>query len=251
MKLTLEGKTAVVSGASGVVGYQIVKQFLKDGMNVGTLHSRNAKALMTEDWLKDYDGQFLSLSIEITDPITKFYERFGKLDVLVIGQGWPPVHKEIEEISDDYWHSVITSNLTRSFTLVQKALPYLLKSPAPRVIYLVSTEARKGAEFDGIPYTAAKGGVISLTFSLAKMLAKHGITVNAVAMGGIYNKPYPVGDGDQDEEYADYSKLVTQIPLGRLAKPEDISAAVCYLASDEASFITGEILNVNGGLFMG
>lgn len=251
MELTLKNRVAVISGASGLVGYEIVQQFLRSGMNVGTLHSRRAKALMVNDWLKEYDDCYFSLSIEETNRISKFNSRFGGIDVLVIGQGWPPVSHEIEEISPEYWHSVIQSNLTRSFQLVQESLPYLRKSSAPRIIYLVSSEARTGAEYDGIPYSTAKGGLISLTFSLARALAPNGITVNAVAMGGIYNKPYPVGDGDQNEQFADYSGLVEKIPLGRLAKPEDVSAAVCFLASEEASFITGEILNVNGGLAMG
>ena len=82
----------------------------------------------------------------------------------------------------------------------------------------MSSEARTGAEFDGIPYSTAKGGLISLTFSLARSLAPDRITVNAVAMGGIYNKPYPVGDGDENEQFADYTEMVEKIqPLDILA----------------------------------
>jgi len=250
---TLAGRTALVSGAAGVVGYEIVQQFLREGMNVVTLHSRKAKAEMTEQWLQEHGDRFLSLSGRsgFDEVMARVSEKFGRLDVLVSAHGWPPVNQEIEAITDDYWDAVVTSNLTRSFRLMQKALPYLKKSPAPRIIFTVSAEARTGGLYDGLAYTAAKGGVISMTYSAARRLAQYGITVNAVAMGGIYNKPYPVDGEAPEEDLPDYAEMLDQIPLGRLGKPEDICAAVCYLASEEAGFVTGEILNVNGGLFMG
>lgn len=102
---------------------------------------------------------------------------------------------------------------------------------------------------DGLAYTAAKGGVISLIYSASKRLAKFGITVNGVAMGGIYNQPLPVGDENPEEVMPNYANFVNQIPIGRLGMPEDVSAAVCFLASEEASFITGAILKVDGGLY--
>lgn len=206
---------------------------------------------MTTDWLKAYGDQFLSLSVEASDPVTRIAEKFGGIDVLVVGQGWPPVNQEISEITDEFWNAVVRSNLTRSFQLMQKALPYLKKSTTPRIIFLVSAEARSGGLYDGLAYTAAKGGVISMIYSAARRLAQYGITVNAVAMGGIYNKPYPVVGEDIEESLPDYTEMLDKIPLGRLGKPEDVCAAVCYLASEEASFVTGEILNVNGGLVMG
>ena len=251
MNLTLKGRTALVSGGSGLVGLEIVRQFLEEGMNVGTLHSRKEKAWMTEKWLHEYDDRFLSLSGDFGEALARVHEKFGRLDVLVSTHGWPPVNQEIDDITDDYWDAVVTSNLTRSFRLMQKALQYLKKSPAPRIIFLASAEARSGGFYDGLAYTAAKGGVISMTYSAARRLAQYGITVNAVAMGGIYNRPYPVGDEDPEEKLPDYTEMLDHIPLGRLGKPEDICAAVCYLASEEACFVTGEILNVNGGLFMG
>ena len=249
--LTLKGRTAVVSGGSGKVGYEIVQQFLEEGMNVATFHSSNEKAEMTERWLKRYGNRFMSSSGDIVEYFEKINERYGGIDVIVCGQGWPPDNQEIEDMTTDYWNGVIYSNLTRSFQLMQKALPYLRRSPAPRIIFLTSCEARTGGLSDDLAYTAAKGGVISLTYGAARRLAREGITVNAVAMGGIYNKPYPVGDENKENELPDYASMQDLIPLGRLGKPEDISTAVCYLASEEAGFITGEVLNVNGGLFMG
>lgn len=251
MNLTLKGRTALVSGGFGLIGFEIVQRLLDNGMNVGTLHSRKEKACMTTQWLKEHGDRFLSLSGDISEVLTKVNEKFGGLDVLVSAHGWPPVNQEMENISDDYWEAVIRSNLTISFRLMQRSLPYLKKSPAPRIIFMTSAEARFGGQNDGLAYSAAKGGVISLTYGAARRLAKYGITVNAVAMGGIYNKPYPVDGEEPEENLPDYTKMIHQIPLGRLGKPEDICAAVCYLASEEASFITGEILNVSGGLFMG
>jgi len=251
MHLTLQGRTALVSGGSGLVGLEIVRQFLAAGMNVGTLHSRKEKAWMTAEWLRDQADRVITLSGDYSESLAKIIEKFGRLDVLVSSQGWPPVNQDIEDISDSDWDGAVRSRLTMGFRLMQKALPYLKHSPAPRIIFLVSAEARSGGLFDGLAYTAAKGGVISMTYSAARRLARYGITVNAVAMGGIYNKPYPVGDEMPGRPLPDYSGLQSQIPLGRLGKPEDISAAVCYLASEQAGFVTGEVLNVNGGLSMG
>ena len=235
---TLEGRTALVSGAAGVVGYEIVQQFLREGMNVVTLHSRKAKAEMTEKWLQEHGNRFLSLSGrsgfgEVMDRVD---EKFGRLDVLVATHGWPPVNQGIDDITEDYWDAVVTSNLTRSFLLMQKALPHLKKSLAPRIIFMVSAEARSGGLVDGLAYTAAKGGVVSMTYGAARRLAQYGITVNAVAMGGIYNKPYPVDGEAPEEDLPDYTGMLDQIPIGRLGKPEDVCAAVCYLASEEAGF---------------
>jgi 3-oxoacyl-[acyl-carrier protein] reductase len=248
--LTLKGRTAVVSGGSGKVGYEIVRQFLVEGMNVATFHSRIEKAEMTERWLKIYGNRFMSSAGDISGYFEKINEKFGGIDVIVCGQGWPPDNQEIEDLTNEYWNSVIYSNLTRSFQLMQEGLPYLRRSPAPRIIFLASCEARTGGLRDDLAYTAAKGGVISLTYGAARRLAREGITVNAVAMGGIYNKPYPVGDENQENEMPDYTSMKDLIPMGRLGKPKDISTAVCYLASEEAGFVTGAVLNVNGGLFM-
>jgi 3-oxoacyl-[acyl-carrier protein] reductase len=249
--LKLKGRTAVVTGGSGLVGYRIVQQFLEEGMNVAAFHSREEKAVMTKKWLKEYGNRFISFSGDIVKCMDNVNERFGGIDVLVCGQGWPPDNQEMEDITKDYWNAVLASNLTVSFYLIQKVIPYLKKSRAPRIILLTSCEARTGGVNDGLAYTAAKGGVISLTYCAARRLARDGITVNAVAMGGIYNKPYPVGDEGPEYKLPDYAGIQNQIPLGRLGRPEDISTAVCYLASEEAGFITGEVLNVNGGLFMG
>ncbi len=88
-------------------------------------------------------------------------------------------------------------------------------------------------------------------FSSARRLAKFGITVNAVAMGGIYNQPFPLKGGDPDEKLPDYSTIIDQVPLGRLGKPKDICAAVAFLASEEAAYVTGEVIKVDGGLCLG
>lgn len=248
MNLTLKGRTALITGGAGLVGFEIVKQFLMDGMNVGTVHSRQEKAWLTADWLRAYTDSFISLTRDDPDPAGKIFEKFGGIDVLVAGQGWPPLNQNIEDISLEYWISVVRSNLTGSFLFLQYAMPYLKKSPAPRVIFLVSSEALTGGSRDGLAYTAAKGGVIALMYSAARRLARYGITVNAVAMGGIYNKPFAVSGDDPEEILPDYSNMLDQIPLGRLGEPKDICTAVCYLASEEAAYVTGEVIKVDGGL---
>lgn len=220
-------------------------------MNVATFHSRQEKADMVEKWLKEYGERSVSFSGNVAAHLEEISVKFGHIDLLLCGHGWPPENQEMDQLAEDYWNSVVASNLKGTFYMMQRTLPYLKKSPAPRIISLVSCEARTGGLCDGLAYSAAKGGVISLTYSLARRLARYGITVNAVAMGGIYNKPYPIVDARPEYELSEYAGMLDQIPLGRLGTPEDIAAAVCYLASEEAGFVTGEVLNVNGGLFMG
>jgi len=252
--LTLQGRTAIVNGANGIVGSAIVRAFLENGMNVITWHGRPDKAQAMIDRYADYKDQFFAIGGGDTkEALEGICERFGGIDVVVAAQGFPPINQDFADIEKDYWNDVVRTNLYGSVPIIQNAIPFLQKSRAPRVIFLTSAEGKAGGFYDGLAYSAAKGGVIALTYGLAKRLAKDQITVNAVALGGIYNMEPAMPDEPKKDNIPDYADtdLVTKIPLGRLGRAEDVSAAVCYLASEEAGFVTGEILNVSGGLTMG
>lgn len=129
--------------------------------------------------------------------------------------------------------------------MIQKSLPYLKKSRAGRIINISSNAGRMGGYENSQSYTASKGGIISITMGIARQLAEDGITVNVVCPGTTQTEM----SVEYDEETM--SRLTSRIPLGRIGKPEDTAAAVCFFSSEEAGFITGAILDINGGMYMG
>ena len=129
--------------------------------------------------------------------------------------------------------------------MIQQALPYLEKSRYPRVINISSNAGRMGGYENGLAYSASKGGVIALTYGLARRLAPKGITVNCIAPGTIESNMSRC----YDESVR--NRLLSRFPIGRFGVPEDVAAAACFFASEESGFTTGAVLDVNGGLFMG
>ena len=136
-------------------------------------------------------------------------------------------------------------NLKASFFIIQKALPYLKKGNCPRVINISSNAGRMGGYANGMSYTASKGGVISLTYGLARHLARHGITVNCIAPGTIDSDMSRLRDQETQK------KLLDKFPLGRIGTSDEVAFAALYFASMESSFTTGAVLDINGGMFMG
>ncbi|MFB0547003.1 MAG: 3-oxoacyl-ACP reductase family protein [Anaerolineae bacterium] len=170
-------------------------------------------------------------------------ERFGCVDILVNNAGICPL-RSFEEISEEEWDRVLDVNLKGAFLCSQAVIKILRCNGWGRIINIASVAGKMGGVRVGVHYAASKGGMIALTLCLARQYAPYGITVNAIA-------PATVATGmikDWPEEAK--HKLVASIPLGRLGQPEDVAAAVVFLASDGASFITGEVLDVNGGFLM-
>jgi 3-oxoacyl-[acyl-carrier protein] reductase len=244
----MNGKVAVIAGGAGRIGFEISRRFCENGMHVAIFGSSKEKALETTGRLRECGGSCLPIECNVTDvnavrlAMAETNDRFGGIDVVISMQGWPSRKVKISEITDEYWNGVVSSHLTGSFHMLQQAIPYLEKSPAPRVVFMASHGARTGDSDEGLAYIAAKGGIVSMTYYAAHMLAKRGITVNCIATGGIYN------NYEQEE---DEVELIDRIPLGRLGTPEEVAAAVWYLVSEDAGFVTGEVLNVNGGLSVG
>jgi 3-oxoacyl-[acyl-carrier protein] reductase len=241
-------KVAVISGGAGRIRFEIARRFCENSMQVAIFGSSKEKALETAARLGECGGSCLPMECNVTKTeavrlaMAEVNDRFGGIDVVISMQGWPPKNQDITEITDEYWNGVISSHLTSSFHMLQQAIPYLEKSPAPRVVFMASHGARTGDSDEGLAYIAAKGGIVSMTYYAAHMLAKRGITVNCIATGGIYN------NYEQEE---DEVELIERIPIGRLGTPEEVAAAVWYLVSEDAGFVTGEVLNVNGGLSVG
>ena len=198
----------------------------------------------------DFGVEVLPLRCDITsteqveDVVAKALERFGRIDVLVNNAGTGAV-APAEEITDAQFENEFQIDLFGSFKVAREvAKRAMLPAKYGRIINISSNAGRMGGYANSQSYTASKGGVIAITKGIARQLAPRNITVNVVCPGTTeteMSKTY-------DEETR--KRLVGRIPLGRLGKPEDTAAAVCFFASEEAGFITGAVLDVNGGMYM-
>jgi 3-oxoacyl-[acyl-carrier protein] reductase len=258
---TLKGRTMIITGGAGNNGLAIIRSAVGAGMNVGIMSGTHEKAQgavkKLGDACKDHIIGFAQNpeapqnkgiygdGITQTDVLKWIYDRFGSIDVVVNGSGGH-IRKNMEETDKTFWHHSMEV-VEGVFFNTKLALPYLEKSAAPRVINLTTCEGRNGG-YDFCPsFAAARGGLLSLTTAMAKELGPKGITVNCVVLGPI-EQDVPDQDTMTIEKRA---SVLAHTPLGRLGVPEDVAGAVCFLASEEASFINGAILDVNGGLITG
>lgn len=248
---TLKNRVAVVIGGSRGIGFSIAKCFLQNKMNVAIISSNQdsvasaTKKLCGISVQKCY-GYVCDIKDEqkLKDILKDIYKDFGAIDVLINSAGILDT-ASIDEMSLEHWNDILSTNLTGTFFAIKHAIPYLEKSKHPRVINISSNAGRMGGFENGLAYTASKGGVISLTYGLARRLATKGITVNCIAPGTIKS--------EMSDQYDDstIARLMKRFPIGRLGNPEEIAVAACYFASEESGFTTGAVLDVNGGIFMG
>ncbi len=237
----MDRKVAVIAGGAGRIGFEICRTFCKSGMPLVILGSSKARAIDTARKLENYGGRCLAIGCNVVNSeavhhaMEQAADHFGGIDVVVSMQGWPPKKQEITEITEEYWNGVISSHLSGSFHMLQQAVPYLEKSTTPRVIFLASSGMFKGEEEEGLAYSVAKGGIVSLTYSAAKLLAHKGITVNCIATGGIHNV-YGLGNGID---------LNRQIPLDNYSTLNAICKTVSFLIDEAGSAISGEVFICN------
>lgn len=248
--LTLSGRTAVVTGGSKNIGLAIAKKFANCGMNVAILSVTEGSAMKESEEINNQGGVSIGIQCDVTDEysiesaLSKVNQKFGSIDVLVNSAGVLDMSK-IEEMTVDHWDKVMSINLRGTFLMIQKSLKYLEKSSTPRIINISSNSGRMGGFENGMAYSASKGGIIAMTYGIARQLAPKKITVNCVAPGTIES------DMLNARDEATRKRLLTRFPLGRFGTSDEVASAVCYFASIESGFTTGSVLDVNGGLFMG
>ena len=242
-------KTALVTGASRGIGFVVASQLAEAGFNLAICGTRQETIDQAAEKIRSASAvEVLASAVDVSerDQIQDFVKasvkHFGRLDVLVNNAGITRDNISMR-MKPEEWNAVIDTNLSSVFHAMQAALRPMMKARAGRIINISSVVAGMGNPGQ-LNYCASKGGVEAMTRSLAREVGSRGITVNAVAPGFIATD-MTAGLGDDA-----HAQLTSQIPLGRLGQPEDIAAAVCFLASDAAGYITGQVLHVNGGMHM-
>lgn len=242
--ISLDGKVALVTGASRGIGRAIAEQLAALGAKViGTATSEKGAAAIS-DYLGA--GQGLVLDVADTASIEQCLEtikaNFGDIDILVNNAGITRDNL-LMRMKDEEWFDIMQTNLTSVFRMSKAVMRTMMKKRFGRIITIGSVVGSMG-NAGQTNYAAAKAGVLGFTKSLAKEVASRGITVNAVAPGFI--------DTDMTKELSDEQKeaIFSQVPANRLGQPEEIAATVAFLASNQAAYITGETIHVNGGMYM-
>jgi len=241
----LEGQVAIVTGAARGIGLAIVTELADAGADlilVDSLPTEAAAAAVTER-----GGTAVQVRVDVTDrpafrsALEGAIATRGRVDVLVNNAGVVST-RGFAELGDDEWDRVLAVNLTAAFVSTQSVWSRMVAQRHGRLVYIGSRAARTGGNNAGPAYVASKGGIQALVIAAAKEGAPHGILANGVAPGPIRTEM------TQLASYQDESQAT---PLGRMGRPEEIAAAVRFLCSPAASFLTGTVLNVSGGAVMG
>ncbi|MEC7843126.1 MAG: SDR family NAD(P)-dependent oxidoreductase [Candidatus Latescibacterota bacterium] len=242
----LKAKTALVTGGGQGIGEAICRAFAAQGARVAVADIDPAAADATVGVLPGDEGLAVEMDVASTDSVRKGVERaiscFGHLDILVNNAGFV-TYTTVDDCSEEVWDRIFAVNLKGTFFCAQAAAGHMKDRGSGTIINMSSLAAKNGGLAAGPPYAAAKAGVLTLTITLARALAPHGIRVNGIAPGII--------DTQMTRGLSpDHAELARQIPLGEKGTPEDVAHCALFLASEEARHITGEIIDVNGGLFM-
>lgn len=250
----LVDKVVLVTGAAGGIGRALVRRFCEEGSRVVGL-DRDADGLHElSRQLEEYSGRLFAAPLDITDygavksTVKELCGEHGRIDVLVNNAGWD-VAAQFVDTAPEFWDKVIAINLKGPLNLQHAVLPFMIEAGGGRIISIASDAGRVGSSGESV-YSACKGGIIAFSKTLARETARQNIRVNAVCPGPTDTALLRsfVGEGEYGQKI--YDGLKRAIPLKRLGQPDDIPGIVAFLASDDAEFITGQVISVSGGLTM-
>lgn len=246
--LTLKGRTCVFAGATGNIGRGAVEALAKAGMNVimVTHNPESAGNIVSE--MKRFKGQVVAMSNDSSNEeiFKKIVSVFGSLDVVITTTGGLMTVMKPEDISNELLDEKLHHQVTEAYSMVRAAIPYLKNSEHGRVIFATSGGALDGFPGENIADSIARGGVVSMTYAFARVLADHKITVNCIARSGMINDHELKAVNDFD-----VAAIADRIPVRHIGTSEEFGAMVEYIVSEEADFVTGHVFNLTGGLYIG
>lgn len=253
--MRLAGKAAIVTGSSKGIGRTIAIALAREGAGV-VVNGREAKDIESvAEKINSSEGKALPFLADVTNVndvqrmVDKTLRTFGSIDILVNNAGGGSPSTLLEKIEPNLWEKEIRVNLTGAFLCSRAVIGQMKKQCSGRIINISSQAGRGSSELAGIPYASAKAGLLGFTRQLAREVGSYGILVNAVAPGVILS-------GERIEKKwlersnAERQEMLKAIPLGRLGRPGEVASVIVFLASEEASYITGAVIDVNGGRFM-
>jgi len=248
----LNGKVALVTGASSGIGRATAEALAAKGARVAiNFHRNEAGAAATRAQIVGAGGSAIVAQANVTraSEVQSLVERtvaeFGPIDILVNNAGSLVERLRILELTEERWDEVIDLNLKSAFLSCQAVAGSMMTRKTGTIVNVSSIAGRTGGALGSIHYSTAKGGLITFTKGLAKELGPFGVRVNAVSPG-VIDTPY-------HEQFSSPEMMKTytsQIPLGRIGTPEEVAKVICFLVSDAASYLTGETIEINGGMFM-
>jgi 3-oxoacyl-[acyl-carrier protein] reductase len=248
--ISLAGKAALITGGSRGIGAAAVKLFAQAGADV-VFNYNKAKdaAALVESEARKHGTRVEAFKADVSRHadnkklVDKTIERLGRLDILVANAGvWNPDDQPIEKMTEKQWDDMIRINLKSVYSVIHFAAGHMIKQKSGKIIPISSTAGQRGESLH-THYGASKGAIIALTKGLATELARHGILVNSVAPGWVATDM----SNAVLKSKAGQKMVAAAIPLGRAATAEEIAGPILFVASDLANFMTGEIINVNGG----
>ncbi|QGZ59602.1 2-hydroxycyclohexanecarboxyl-CoA dehydrogenase [Paraburkholderia acidiphila] len=250
----LEGKTVVVTGGGGGIGGATCRRFAAEGARVAVLDLSLEAALKVAEDIREKGGAALALRCDITNrseveaALQQVQAQLGPVDVLVNNAGWD-VFRPFTKTEPAQWEKLIAINLTGALHMHHAVLPGMVERKRGRIINIASDAARVGSSGEAV-YAACKGGLVAFSKTIAREHARHGITVNVVCPGPTDTAlfaEYKEGAGNPEKLLEAFQR---SIPLGRIGQPDDFPGAIVFFASDDANYITGQVLSVSGGLTM-
>jgi 3-oxoacyl-[acyl-carrier protein] reductase len=250
--IDLKGKTAIITGAASGIGRATARALAASGAAVTINYRRNEKdAELLRKEINSSGGRAIAVQADVTITadvealVKRVTEEFGPVDILVNNAGSLIERLRILDLTEERWDEVMDLNLKSAFLCCKAVVPSMIERKTGAIINLSSIAGRTGGALGSIHYSTAKGGLITFTKGLAKELAPFGIRVNAVSPG-VIDTPYH----EQFSSPEMMKSYVNGIPMGRVGTAEEVAKVIAFLASDAASYLAGETIEINGGMFM-